>query len=84
MSNTSWAAKSMKAEEVPGRNAVRVGKIEVPGFISETRCPACGEFQIYHEGFDAHFCPSCNVWLEAQCGAPGCQFCGARPAKPLR
>jgi len=46
-------------------------------------CPDCGARKVYNEEFDAHFCPTCNQWLEERCGDRKCSYCSKRPAHPL-
>lgn len=45
-------------------------------------CSECTGRVCFDERWDAFFCPSCDVWLEAACGARRCAFCGGRPARP--
>jgi len=65
------------------RGVVIVGGEEIEGRVEDTRCPACGEYKIYHDRYDAYFCARCNAWLESQCSDPGCDYCRERPAAPL-
>lgn len=47
---------------------------------------ACG----YNPGYggnrmamhDAHWCPTCDVWLSSKCDGWECDFCLGRPEKP--
>ncbi|HTI97724.1 MAG TPA: hypothetical protein VL527_02385 [Dongiaceae bacterium] len=62
---------------------VLIGDISVPGWIDDVSCGHCGAARIYHEDYDAYFCPTCNLWLERQCGDATCSYCSKRPDKPL-
>lgn len=43
----------------------------------------CCSKKKYSEKWDAYYCPSCNVWLEAACKDPECRFdCKNRPPYP--
>jgi len=58
---------------------------DVPGFISETRfCPICRTAEVYHDKYDAFFCPHCNTWAEERCSDPTCSYCTIRPSLPLQ
>lgn len=47
-------------------------------------CPTCSsEKRLYSEEYDAHYCDFCNAWLEDICGDSDCEYCQARPPKPL-
>lgn len=50
----------------------------------EKNCKHCGCTVCFNEGFDAHYCPECNIWLENICNDPTCFFCPQRPEKPLK
>lgn len=73
----------MDVEEDKRAGTVTVDGFTVPGWISGRPCPKCGAGDVYHEELDAYFCPCCNVWLEENCGDPGCQYCAERPVRPL-
>jgi len=45
-------------------------------------CLQCGCPVEYSHECDAYFCPACNIWLEARCGDPACEFCSERPPRP--
>ena len=53
-------------------------------------CKDCGQQLHYSSygtsetvaGFDANFCPTCDVWLEPGCSDPDCLYCPPRPARP--
>jgi hypothetical protein len=45
-------------------------------------CPTCNNRGDYCERFDAIYCYRCDTWLEKNCGASGCIYCGDRPEKP--
>ena len=32
--------------------------------------------------YDAVACKTCNIWLEAGCPDPKCEFCAKRPQRP--
>ena len=67
------------------------GTTSIDGFVFEGgfdrtfACPECGdtEMMMYYDDYDAHFCASCNIWLERNCGDKNCQFCANRPDRPL-
>ncbi len=68
-----------------GRSNVSVDGEIVQGWIAEdVVCPACNAATIYHEHFDAHFCPECNEWWEQACSDPECDYCSKRPPRPLK
>ncbi|MDD3927094.1 MAG: hypothetical protein PHT33_10615 [bacterium] len=63
---------------------VYIGDMAIRGFIFEDElCPQCGHRQIYHEDYDAEFCPICNIWLISACTDKKCSYCKDRPKKPL-
>ncbi|HUQ85075.1 MAG TPA: hypothetical protein VM077_02020 [Candidatus Limnocylindrales bacterium] len=64
-------------------NIVRIGKIEVRGFIDFQKCKNCKTLRIYYEKYDRYFCPKCNIWLESKCDDPNCEVCITIPEKPL-
>lgn len=68
-------------DEAAGR--VHVGTKYVDGFISDEVCPSCGAKKVYHEKYDAFFCPQENKWLETGCNDPKCEYCGTRPNEPF-
>jgi len=45
-------------------------------------CSECGYFTKYNIKYDAYFCPDCDIWCEAKCSDPECEFCKHRPEKP--
>jgi len=46
-------------------------------------CETCGTKANFNEGYDAFYCPECNIWLEVSCGDSRCPFCPERPERPL-
>jgi len=63
---------------------VTIGEVRVSGWIDDIApCGRCGTRRIYHEDYDAYFCPDCNVWLEHTCRDRSCEYCGKRPDHPL-
>ena len=62
---------------------VRIGTQRLEGSILERPCAACSSRTVYHDTYDAAFCPKCNRWLESQCGDPKCGYCVRRPERPL-
>ena len=42
----------------------------------------CGEWKLYSEEYDAHYCGKCNEWLEDICTDRECLFCNTRPLRP--
>jgi hypothetical protein len=68
-----------------GRSNVSVDGEVVQGWVVERlACQKCNATMIYHEEFDAHFCPECNEWQERACSDPECEFCSKRPPHPLK
>lgn len=68
-----------------GHSSVSVDGEVVQGWVADgSACPKCNATKIYHEGFDAHFCPECNEWQEPACSDPECDYCSQRPAHPLQ
>jgi hypothetical protein len=66
------------------RDFVRIDNVEFSGWIAKDRpCSICGASQIYHDDYDAYFCPTCNAWLESRCGDASCLYCRQRPERPL-
>jgi len=48
------------------------------------KCSQCGAHPTPRsEIYDAHYCRSCNIWLEPACEHEGCGFCKNRPEKPF-
>ena len=45
-------------------------------------CKKCQDACKYDEHYDAHYCESCNLWLEEKCGDEECEYCWGRPPKP--
>lgn len=53
-------------------------------------CPRCGGDALYStfeitpwiRGYDARFCPACDVWLESECSREDCEYCRKRPLRP--
>lgn len=63
---------------------VNIDGFEICGHIDqEQSCSTCKNHLIYHEDFDAYFCPACNHWLESKCNDPSCMYCPNRPETPL-
>lgn len=58
--------------------------------VDETKKPRnvheCMTKLAYNERFDAFFCPTCDEWISAACGATDHSQCGyecwKRPSKP--
>ena len=42
----------------------------------------CGRAPEYSSYYDAHFCATCNRWIDATCGDRTCEHCGERPWRP--
>ena len=70
--------------QVEGENFVLVDGISIPGFVADEPCPVCGTLKVYHESYDAYFCPVCRKWLEGRCLSPWCEYCRKRPKDPLQ
>jgi len=67
------------------RGVVVIDGGEISGWLDTERCCSqCGSVRVYHDAFDAFFCPSCNLWLEAICGDSSCEYCRRRPEHPMR
>src|SRR5436305_7277580 len=65
-------------------HTVVIDGMRIPGSLDEhRRCRTCGSARVYHDDYDAHFCPTCNVWLESACSDPSCDYCRRRPQLPL-
>ena len=47
-------------------------------------CGKCGEHASYCERHDAHYCETCDWWLETAClpECDGYKYFGGRPARP--
>ena len=45
-------------------------------------CPDCGAPRLYDEMSDAHYCETCDKWLEEKCGDEECEYCWGRPPRP--
>ncbi len=45
-------------------------------------CPDCGGPKLYEETADAHYCETCDKWLEEKCGDEECEYCWGRPPRP--
>lgn len=50
----------------------------------DKNCKQCGCSVCFNEGFDAFYCPECNIWLENICDDASCFFCPQRPERPLK
>lgn len=46
------------------------------------QCDWCGGNTERNEKHDAHYCKTCDKWLEEVCGDSTCEFCVGRPKKP--
>lgn len=67
-----------------GDDAVTIDGHRIPGWISGNgRCATCGAPKVYHEHYDAFFCPACNAWLDEACADQSCAYCRGRPLAPL-
>ena len=66
------------------QNIIYIGDHKIFGFPwGNDGCPVCGFQKMYHEEYDAVFCPICNIWLEQECGSADCEYCGNRPSFPV-
>lgn len=72
-----------KIQEDAERGVVVIDEVAIPGHLDENRRCQCGSAQVYHDEFDAYFCPDCNLWLEDRCSDKTCEFCSKRPEYPL-
>lgn len=48
----------------------------------EPKCKKCNGERSYCEEHDAHYCKSCDIWLEKDCRSKTCDYCKDRPIKP--
>jgi hypothetical protein len=46
-------------------------------------CNRCGQPIELDWDYDAHFCRSCNRWIDSKCSDPQCSYCSKRPVRPL-
>jgi hypothetical protein len=42
----------------------------------------CEDTKTYSEKYDAHYCETCNQWLEDICNDRECFYCNNRPLTP--
>jgi hypothetical protein len=73
----------MKIEENLKKGTVSINGFEINGNTTNKSCPECDTAQIYHDSYDAYFCPACNEWLETKCTDSSCSYCQKRPEQPL-
>jgi len=52
------------------------------GSISRVKCEYCNNNLLYFDKYDALCCPRCNLWNEAKCNDPTCDYCKIRPETP--
>ena len=53
------------------------------GWIAHNKfCTECKRIALYSEDYDAYFCAACDLWLEAKCPDPHCDYCALRPDLP--
>jgi len=47
-------------------------------------CPKCeSELDVKYSGtYDAHYCETCDIWVQDICEDSDCEFCVGRPDKP--
>ena len=74
----------------PAPPTVQIGEKEATMSLIEnyndTRCPHCNTpaaYSDHYDGYDAFYCPNCNIWLESQCESPTCDYCAHRPKNPI-
>ena len=65
------------------RNLVIIDGHEVLGSLDPDRCSVCGTTLVFHQQWDASFCPLCNLWVDEACDGEDCEFCTKRPTQPL-
>lgn len=46
-------------------------------------CFKCGKRGKLSPKYDAYFCKRCNVWIKPRCPDRKCDFCKARPRRPI-
>lgn len=51
------------------------------GSAKRTPVCKCGSTGVYSEKYDAYYCPSSNVWLEAACADENCEYRAERPER---
>lgn len=61
----------------------QINGMDIEDLRIDEKCPTCGESKYYQDKYDAFFCLKENKWLESGCEDPDCDFCKARPLKPL-
>jgi Zn finger protein HypA/HybF involved in hydrogenase expression len=59
------------------------GNATIEGHVSDLACDICNSAIVYHDKYDAQFCPNCNHWLEKACSDADCCYCAGRPDNPL-
>ena len=59
-----------------------INETNIEGFKADIACKLCGKERYYTVKYDTYYCPSCDKWLEEDCGDPHCEFCASRPSKP--
>lgn len=73
----------MKISEDTKTGEVIIDDKRIGGFIVDSKCVKCNNYEVYCERYDAYFCAFCNEWLEEKCSDHTCYFCKDRPDKPL-
>ena len=58
----------------------RIHKIDK--IFEDGKAGMCGHVAKYSEKYDADFCPTCNIWIQAKCSDKECLCCLARPLYP--
>jgi hypothetical protein len=72
-----------RIHETEDTGQVQIGHQTITGWIDDVPCKDCGTPRVYHDTYDAFFCPACNQWLESACSDPSCSYCTGRPDPPL-
>jgi hypothetical protein len=74
----------MQITEDADAGTITINGQVIDGFLWSKPCRSCGGVTVYHEKYDAAFCPACNLWLESQCSDSFCSYCRGRPRTPLK
>lgn len=61
----------------------KIDGLEIGWVTKKYKCPTCNSSLIYYDDYDEYFCAQCNQWLHDGCGDPYCEYCSARPERPL-
>lgn len=51
--------------------------------IDKNKTICCQVPKKYSKEYDCYYCDSCNIWSEDKCSDDDCDYCAARPDKPV-